>query len=78
MPKSAPPFSLPQALLHAFDTNDRINQYMIENRAAGAWRVALARRQRDLDFYLDTRLRSREAAYKNTARGVSPGVCSAT
>jgi uncharacterized damage-inducible protein DinB len=40
MPKSAPPFSLPQALLHAFDTNDRINQYMLENLPAKAWRAA--------------------------------------
>jgi uncharacterized damage-inducible protein DinB len=39
MPKSAPPFSLPQALLHAFDTNDRINQYMLENLPAEAWRA---------------------------------------
>jgi uncharacterized damage-inducible protein DinB len=40
MPKSAPPFSLPQALLHAFDTNDRINQYMLENLPADAWCAA--------------------------------------
>ena len=40
MPKSAPPFSLPQAMLHAFDTNDRINQYMLENLPAEAWRAA--------------------------------------
>ena len=39
MPKSAPPFSLPQALLHAFDTNDRINQYMLENLPTEAWRA---------------------------------------
>ncbi len=40
MPKSAPaPFSLPHALLTAFDTNDRINQYMIENLPAEAWRA---------------------------------------
>jgi uncharacterized damage-inducible protein DinB len=32
MPKSVPPpFSLPQSLLTAFDTNDRINQYLIDN-----------------------------------------------
>jgi uncharacterized damage-inducible protein DinB len=38
MPKAAPAaFSLPQALLTSFDTNDRINQYMIENLAAEAW-----------------------------------------
>jgi uncharacterized damage-inducible protein DinB len=39
MPKSTPPFSLPQALLHAFDTNDRINQYMLENLPPEAWRA---------------------------------------
>jgi len=38
MPKAAQaPFSLPQALLHAFDTNDRINQYMIDSLPAAAW-----------------------------------------
>jgi uncharacterized damage-inducible protein DinB len=42
MPKSGPLFSLPRALLHAFDTNDRINQYMIENLPADAWRAAPA------------------------------------
>jgi len=40
MPKSIPqPFSLPDALLTAFDTNDRINQYMLENLPAEAWRA---------------------------------------
>jgi uncharacterized damage-inducible protein DinB len=40
MPKAAPAaFSLPQALLAAFDTNDRINLYMIENLPAEAWRT---------------------------------------
>ena len=40
MPKAAQdPFSLPQALLNAFDTNDRINQYLIENLPAAAWRA---------------------------------------
>src|ERR1700693_5930889 len=40
MPKaSQDPFSLPQALLNAFDTNDRINQYLIENLPAAAWRA---------------------------------------
>ena len=39
MPKSAPAFSLPDALLTAFDTNDRINQYLIENLPAEAWRA---------------------------------------
>jgi uncharacterized damage-inducible protein DinB len=40
MPKSAPPFSLPQALLHAFDTNDNINQYMLQDLPAEAWRAS--------------------------------------
>ncbi len=40
MPKAAQvPFSLPQALLTAFDTNDRINQYLIDNLPAEAWRA---------------------------------------
>jgi uncharacterized damage-inducible protein DinB len=40
MPKAAKtPFSLPQALLTAFDTNDRINQYLIDNLPAEAWRA---------------------------------------
>ena len=40
MPKAtAADFSLPQALLTSFDTNDRINQYMIENLPAEAWRA---------------------------------------
>jgi uncharacterized damage-inducible protein DinB len=40
MPKAAlAPFSLPQALLISFDTNDRINQYMIENLPTEAWRA---------------------------------------
>jgi hypothetical protein len=33
------PFSLSQALLTAFDTNDRINQYLIENLPPEAWRA---------------------------------------
>jgi uncharacterized damage-inducible protein DinB len=37
MPKAASAaFSLPQALLTSFDTNDRVNQYMIENLPAEA------------------------------------------
>ncbi len=32
-------FTLPESLLTAFDTNDRINQYMIENLPAEAWRA---------------------------------------
>jgi uncharacterized damage-inducible protein DinB len=39
MAKSAAPFSLPQALLQAFETNERINQYLIENLPAEAWRA---------------------------------------
>ena len=40
MPKTAPAaFSLPQALLTSFDTNDRINQYMLENLPADAWKA---------------------------------------
>ena len=40
MPKTATEvFSLSQALLTAFETNDRINQYMIENLPAEAWRA---------------------------------------
>ena len=40
MPKTAPPaFSLSESLLTAFDTNDRINQYLIENLPAEAWRA---------------------------------------
>jgi len=39
MTKSAPAFCLPDALLTAFDTNDRINQYLIENLPAEAWRA---------------------------------------
>ena len=40
MPKTAPAeFSLPQALLTSFDTNNRINVYMIENLPTQAWRA---------------------------------------
>jgi uncharacterized damage-inducible protein DinB len=35
--KSAKPFVLAEALLSAFDTNDRINQYLLENLPAEAW-----------------------------------------
>jgi len=37
--RSSEPYSvyLPQALLNAFETNDRINRYLIENLPAGAW-----------------------------------------
>jgi uncharacterized damage-inducible protein DinB len=38
--KAAPAaFSLSQSLLIAFDTNDRINQYLLENLPAAAWRA---------------------------------------
>lgn len=40
MPKTAAgSFSLPQALLEAFRTNERINQYLLENLPAAAWRT---------------------------------------
>jgi uncharacterized damage-inducible protein DinB len=39
MPKKAPPFVLADALLSAFDTNDRINQYLLDNLPAEAWRA---------------------------------------
>ena len=37
--KSVAPFVLADALLSAFDTNDRINQYLLENLPADAWRA---------------------------------------
>ena len=38
MAKASPrTFSLPESLLTAFDTNDRINQYMLRNLPAAAW-----------------------------------------
>ena len=42
--KSAAPFVLSEALLSAFDTNDRINQYLLENVPAEAWRAEDASR----------------------------------
>jgi len=39
MPKLAEPFSLSQALIEAFRTNDRINQYLLENLPEAAWRA---------------------------------------
>ena len=40
MPKKpAAPFVLAEALLSAFDTNDRINQYLLDNLPAEAWRA---------------------------------------
>ena len=35
----AKPFDLPQALLDAFATNDRINRFLIENLDEAAWRA---------------------------------------
>ena len=40
MPKSAAGFHLPEALLHAFRTNERINQYMLENLPQAGWKAA--------------------------------------
>jgi uncharacterized damage-inducible protein DinB len=40
MPKKATsPFVLADALLSAFDTNDRINQYLLDNLPTEAWRA---------------------------------------
>jgi uncharacterized damage-inducible protein DinB len=37
--KAAAPFALAEALLSAFDTNDRINQYLLDSLPAEAWRA---------------------------------------
>ncbi|MGA7558051.1 MAG: DinB family protein [Terriglobales bacterium] len=37
--KSTAPFVLADALLSAFDTNERINHYLLENLPADAWRA---------------------------------------
>jgi uncharacterized damage-inducible protein DinB len=37
--KSAAPFVLSEALLAAFDTNNRINQYLLDSLSAEAWRA---------------------------------------
>jgi uncharacterized damage-inducible protein DinB len=37
--KTAAPFVLADALLSSFDTNDRINQYLLDNLSAEAWRA---------------------------------------
>lgn len=37
--KSSAPFVLAEALLSAFDTNDRINQYLLDHLPAEAWRA---------------------------------------
>ena len=39
MPKTAIPFSLPDALLNAFAINDRINRFMLESLPTEAWRA---------------------------------------
>jgi len=40
MPKTpAVAWSLSEALLHSFETNERINQFMLENLPAEAWRA---------------------------------------
>ena len=36
---AAQPFFLPQALLQAYDINDRINQYLIDNLPEESWRA---------------------------------------
>ncbi len=40
MPRAAVPFSPTESFLTAFATNDRINQYLLENLPAAAWRAA--------------------------------------
>lgn len=41
MPASAKaaPFGLTAALLHAFDTNEKVNQFMLDNMPPDAWRA---------------------------------------
>ena len=40
MPKAAvAPWSLPESLLNAFETNERINQFLLENLPGEAWRA---------------------------------------
>jgi uncharacterized damage-inducible protein DinB len=40
MPKAiAPPWSLPESLLNAFETNERINQFLLDNLPGEAWRA---------------------------------------
>jgi uncharacterized damage-inducible protein DinB len=41
MPKAAPPtWSVPESLVKAFETNERINQFLLENLSEEAWRAA--------------------------------------
>jgi uncharacterized damage-inducible protein DinB len=47
--KSTAPFVLADALLSAFDTNDRINQFLLDGLPAEAWRAEpLGRKGRDV------------------------------
>lgn len=39
MSKTSAPFSLQESILRAFETNDAINHYMLENLPADAWRA---------------------------------------
>ena len=39
MAKTMAPFSLQESILDAFETNDAINHYMLENLPAAAWRA---------------------------------------
>ena len=39
MAKAEAPFVLPNALLQSFETNERINQYLIANLPEEAWRA---------------------------------------
>ena len=40
MPKAAPPtWSVPESLVNAFETNERINQFLLENVPVEAWRA---------------------------------------
>lgn len=41
MAKDIPPFVLSESLLNAFETNERINQYLIENLPPETWRAKL-------------------------------------
>jgi len=39
-PSAVPAFDAPAALLHAFVTNERVNQYLLEQLDDAAWRAA--------------------------------------
>src|SRR5277367_3700596 len=48
--KTATPFVLADALLSSFDTNDRINQYLLDNLPTEAWRADPPNKKgRDID-----------------------------